>query len=172
MQRKLYMILYLKIACQCAYAKGRISGEAWGILKRKNKYVLSSVLQYLSEVIRAYHKTKAKVFNWIYSFSGSEFCETEWQTITAKKNNIESFFSGSFTVFSPSLFLALICPWLLVLSCCFSLENSALSINYLWKTTIYSNVCMGCCCNSFYLIGLEVFQLASLLVYEIFFFSS
>lgn len=77
MQRKLYVILYLKIACQCVCARGKISGEAWEILKRKYENVLSSILQCFSKVIRAYHETKAKVFSWNYSFSGSEFCETE-----------------------------------------------------------------------------------------------
>lgn len=35
--------------------------------EKKRRNVLSSILQYLPEVVRAYHETKAKVFNLFFS---------------------------------------------------------------------------------------------------------
>lgn len=110
------------------------SEKVWGILKKRMN-VLSSILQYLPEVVRAYHETKAKIFNLFFFWLGTLWV---WQQkITAKKANIESLFSGNFTVFPPSLYLELIYSWIRVLFHCFTLENGALSIHRLWRTNIY-----------------------------------
>lgn len=110
------------------------SEKVWGILKKRMN-VLSSILQYLPKVIRAYHETKAKIFNLFFFWLGTLWV---WQQkITAKKANIESLFSGNFTVFPPSLYLELIYSWIRVLFHCFTLETGALSINRLWRTNIY-----------------------------------
>lgn len=56
MQRKLYVSSYLKIACHSMQEVNN-----WKSMRNSEKKitsVLSSILQYVSKVLRAYHETK------------------------------------------------------------------------------------------------------------------